>query len=157
MPATHSVSRSGVYLGFDFGMRRIGVAVGEPLTGSARPLTTLQARDGQPDWTAVETLLSQWQPVALVVGIPRHADGTAAEMTAPAERFARRLHGRFGRPVHTIDEQLSSQAAEHMLAAKGQGGRRLAKNKEKIDQVAAAVILETWLAERPDDRTGNGG
>lgn len=151
------MSHSGVYLGFDFGMRRIGVAVGEPITASARPLTTLPARDGQPDWAVIETLLKEWDPVALVVGIPRHADGTSAEVTAPAERFARRLHGRFGRPVHTIDEQLSSQAAERMLAERGQGGRRLAKNKEKIDQLAAAVILETWLAERPDDRTRNGG
>lgn len=138
---------AGTYLGFDFGQRRIGVAVGETITGSARPLITLAAREGQPDWTQVQALLQDWRPAALVVGIPRHADGSEARITAPAERFARRLHGRFGLPVHTIDEQLSSHAAERELAARGRGGRHLAQQPETVDRLAAAIILETWLAE----------
>lgn len=132
-------------MGFDFGMRRIGIAVGESVTGSARPLKTLPARDGQPDWNAVEILIRDWRPVGLVVGVPRHADGTVAEVTAPAERFARRLHGRYRLPVHTVDEQLSSHAGEQMLNSRG---RRGSFHKEEIDRAAAAVILETWLAER---------
>ncbi|SRR5690606_38051041 len=140
-----------VYLGFDFGLRRIGVAVGQPLTGTARPLTTLPARDGQPDWDQVSALLEEWQPAALIVGLPRHRDGTASTVTAPAERFARRLHGRFGLPVHTIDEHLSSHAAERELSARGRGGRRLERDKDHVDRLAAALILETWLAEQGDD------
>lgn len=140
-----------VYLGFDFGLRRIGVAVGETVTGGARPLATLPARDGQPDWRRLEALIDAWRPAGLVVGVPRHADGADAAVTAPAERFARRLHGRFGLPVHTVDEQLSSHAAEKILAGRGRGGHRPADGKEQVDRLAAAVILETWLAERSDD------
>lgn len=144
-------SGAGTFLGFDFGLRRIGVAVGESVTGSARPLQTLPARDGQPDWERVQALLQDWRPHALVVGIPRHADGSAATVTAPAERFARRLQGRFGLPVHTIDEHLSSHAAEQALAERGRGGARLARRPEAVDSLAAAIILETWFAEQPHD------
>lgn len=138
-----------VYLGFDFGQRRIGVAVGQALTGAARPLTTLAcATPGAPDWERIGQLLQEWQPAALVVGVPRHADGADSALTAAAERFGRRLHGRFALPVHLIDEQLSSHAAERELSERGRGGRRLAKHKHEIDSLAAAIILETWLAER---------
>lgn len=141
---------AGNYLGFDFGLRRIGVAVGESITGSARPLTTLPCRDGTPDWERVATLIKDWQPQALVVGVPRHADGADSALTPLAERFARRLHGRFAVPVHTIDEHLSSHAAERHLSEHGRGGRKLAKRKEDIDSLAAAIILESWLQERHD-------
>jgi putative Holliday junction resolvase len=142
---------AGTYLGFDFGMRRIGVAVGESITGSARPLATLPAREGQPDWDRIETLLRDWRPSALVVGLPRRLDGSDADITPLAERFARRLHGRFNLPVHTIDEQLSSHAAEQFLAGRGRGGRKLAQRRSKaeVDQLAAAIILETWFTEQP--------
>lgn len=145
------MSGDGTYLGFDFGLRRIGVAVGESITGSARPLETLAARDGQPDWSRIEALLRTWRPVALIVGIPRRLDGTASDMTPPAERFARRLHGRFGLPVHTVEEQLSSYAAEQALTERGRGGGRLERQKEEIDRLAAAIILETWFGERRHD------
>lgn len=145
------MSDAGTYLGFDFGMRRIGVAVGESITGSARPLTTLPAQDGQPDWARIEALLRDWRPSALVVGLPRRLDGSASDITPLAERFARRLHGRFNLPVHTIDEQLSSHAAEQALGERGRGGRKLAqrRGKAEVDQLAAAIILETWFTERP--------
>lgn len=144
---------AGTYLGFDFGMRRIGVAVGESITGSARPLTTLPAQDGQPDWTRLEALLQEWQPVALVVGLPRRLDGSDTDIGARAARFSRRLNGRFNLPVHTIDEQLSSHAAEQALAERGRGGSRLARRagKADVDRLAAAIILETWFAERLHD------
>lgn len=138
----------GVLLGFDFGLRRIGVAVGETITGRARPLLILSAQDGRPDWAQIESLLREWQPTALVVGVPRHADGAAGAVTAPAQRFARRLHGRFGLPVHTIDEQLSSHAATDALRTPG---RRRGGGAQAIDAAAAAIILETWLAEPTHD------
>lgn len=143
----------GTYLGFDFGLRRIGVAVGESITGSTRPLTTLSAQDGQPDWTRVEALLHDWRPIALVVGLPRLLDGSDADITELAARFARRLHGRFNLPVHTIDEQLSSHAAEELLAERGRGGQRLSKRqgKAEVDQLAAAIILESWFMEQPNE------
>lgn len=144
------MTREAVYLGFDFGLRRIGVAVGQALTGAARPLQTLACTDGQPEWPRIEALIKEWQPAALIVGVPRHADGADSPLTAAAERFGRRLEGRFKLPVHRIDEALSSHAAERQLAQRGRGGRRLAKHKQEIDSLAAAVILETWLAEHHD-------
>lgn len=142
---------SGTHLGFDFGLRRIGVAVGEAMLGSARPLLTLPARAGQPDWQRLQALLREWQPVALVVGIPRHADGSDSAMTAPAQDFARSLQARFDLPVHLVDERLSSHAAERELAERGRGGARLARRPDVVDSLAAAIILETWFAERPHD------
>jgi len=142
------------YLGFDFGTRRIGVAVGESITSSARPLTTLNAQDGQPDWSRIETLLQEWRPAALIVGLPRHLNGTDAAITPLAARFARRLEGRFQLPVHLIDEQLSSHAAEQALAGRGHNGNRRSSRKQSradVDQLAAAIILETWLAEHIHD------
>lgn len=133
-------------LGFDYGRRRIGVAVGETVTGGARPLTTLDCpSDGQPDWPAIARLLGEWQPDAVVVGRPEHADGTANPVTHGAERFARQLQGRFRLSVHLVDERLSSRAAEERLADQRPGRSR--GSKEAIDRIAACVILETWLAE----------
>lgn len=138
----------GLYLGFDFGLSRTGVAVGEAMTGSARALATLACRDGQPNWDEVAALLEQWQPQGLVVGVPRHADGSLPKAGEAAQRFARRLEGRFRLPVHTIDEHLSSHAAERELNAAGLRGQRLRRQKQKIDSLAAGIILETWFAEQ---------
>lgn len=128
----------GTYLGFDAGARRLGVAVGESLTGSARPLATLPARDGQPVWDRLARLVDSWEPAGLVVGLPLHADGSDSDSTALARRLARRLAGRYRRPVFLVDERLSSHEAEARLAAGRQPGDR--------DSVAAQVILETWFA-----------
>ncbi len=128
-----------LYLGFDPGLKRIGVAVGESLTGHARPLVTLQAKAGAPDWTAVAGLIAEWRPAALIVGVPRHADGSASASTALARKLARRLAGRFALPVHEVDEALSSRAAE------GEG--TMARLPGGVDAAAAAVILETWLQQ----------
>lgn len=130
-------------LGFDFGMRRIGVAVGQTVTGTANPLTVLSARDGQPDWNQVEALLQKWQPDALLVGKPLHMDGQPHEITRAAEKFGNRLHGRFGYPVFFVDERLSSAEAEALM-------RDLPNNSEsvQIDSMAASLIVETWLREQ---------
>jgi putative Holliday junction resolvase len=128
-----------VLLGFDFGLRRIGVAVGQELTGTATALVTLAARDGVPDWTAVAELIAQWQPQGLVVGLPLNADGTAHAVTAAAQRFGHRLHGRYGLPVYWMDERLSSHEAAARLGNKAKTAAR------NIDKVAAQIILESWL------------
>ncbi len=132
-------------LGFDYGLRRIGVAVGETLTGSTRPLETLHcAQPGQVDWTAIDTLIADWEPDALVVGLPRRDDGTEGEMAQAARRFARRLQGRFGLPVHLMDERLSSFEAEQRLQ---EAGGRIRRQPGAADMIAASIILEAWLQE----------
>lgn len=135
------------YLGFDYGWRRLGIAVGQSLTGDARPVATLRCRQGQPDWPALLQLIEAWQPTALVVGIPCHADGSASKTTQQAVAFVRRLEQRVGLPVHQVDERLSSHEARTRLQA---AGRRLrgAAGKALVDQLAAQIILETWLNEQ---------
>lgn len=133
-------ARPASFLGFDYGTERIGVAVGQSLTGTATPLETLAVRRGRPDWDRVRVLLDQWQPAALVVGTPLNMDGTPQPLGARADRFARQLAGRFGLPVHRADERLSSVEAR----------QRLGRSRD-LDAVAAQVILETWLSEHADD------
>jgi len=137
-------------LGFDYGRQRIGVAVGQTITGQARPLETLRCPNaGQPDWPGVERLIREWMPAAVVVGRPGHADGSDSPVTAAADRFSRQLEGRFGLTVHRVDERLSSVEAERRLAAAGnrRGGKSIRAGKEAVDMMAACVILETWLAD----------
>ncbi len=124
-------------LGFDFGRKRIGVAVGQQLTCSATALTTIQARDGKPDWPAISRLLDEWKPGALVVGIPYHMDGTEQDMTQAARRFVRQLEGRYQLPVHHAEERLTSYVIESSLNE--------AVNKVDIDPLSAQVILQDWL------------
>lgn len=133
-------------LGFDFGLRRIGVAVGQRVTGTATALTTLAARDGQPDWAQIARLLETWHPDALVVGLPLQLDGTDSEVTRAAQRFARRLEGRFHLPVFLHDERLSSHTAEQWL--REHAGKLPAAGA--ADRVAAQVILQDWLDSQGD-------
>ena len=123
-------------LAFDYGERRIGVAVGQTRTRTAQALVTLRVRNGQIDWPAIAKLVAQWQPQQLVVGLPTTEDGQPHVNTAPIARFARRLHGRFALPVAFVDERLSSYAA-----SEDPDSRRVG-----LDAVAARLILETWLA-----------
>ena len=129
-------------LGFDFGRARIGVAVGEAMTGSARPLRILPARQQRPDWDAIARLIAEWRPDWLVVGVPRHADDTASATTKAALRFSRQLHGRFHLPVATLDERLSSWEAEQREFTAT--GRRPGQDA-MLDAQAAAIILESWF------------
>ncbi len=124
-------------LGFDYGRKRIGVAVGQQLTCSATALTTVQAKNGKPDWPAISRLLEEWKPDALVVGIPYHMDGTEQDMTHAARRFGRQLEGRYQLPVHHAEERLSSYVVE--------SGLNDATGKAAIDPLSAQVILQDWL------------
>ena len=136
----------GVYIGFDFGYKRIGVAVGQKLTGSASPLSTLDAKLGIPNWDVIQKLLNQWRPLALVVGLPTCIDDSEQYTTAASRGFARQLRKRFALPVHFVDERLSTvEARAHLFA---EGGYRKIKNSE-IDSIAACVILEQWLQGNP--------
>lgn len=144
---------AGAILGFDYGLRRIGVAIGQTLTRTASPLPAVPARDGKPDWDRIKNLIEEWQPAALVVGLPYNMDGSTQEMTARAERFHRQLEGRFGLPVHAVDERLSSIEAEERLIEARRSGRRGRIAKEDIDSTAACVLLENWLQQSPSGDT----
>ncbi len=130
-----------VLLGFDYGTHKIGVAVGQPLTGTASPLETLGLVKQKPDWERIARLLKEWHPQALIVGHPFEMTGREAENAAGAKRFARQLHGRFHLPVHMADERLSSREAWARL------GTEAGKDPTKVDSYAAKLILETWFNE----------
>lgn len=132
----------GTALAFDFGEQRIGVAVGEPLVGIAHPLATINSAANDIRFATITSLIDEWKPSQLVVGLPVHADGTEHDMTQRARRFANRLKGRFGLPVWLVDERFTSVVAESMLAEAGVRGR---KQKPVLDQVAAQAILTTWF------------
>ncbi|MEX2130300.1 MAG: Holliday junction resolvase RuvX [Pseudohongiellaceae bacterium] len=126
-------------LAFDFGTQRIGLAHGQNVTGTAQPLQVIAANDGVPNWNEVEAVIKKWQPTLLVVGLPYNMDGTRSALCDRAEKFARRLQGRFNLPCYGIDERLSSAAAEELRNPEN-------KNVSK-DSLAAQVILETWFNE----------
>ena len=130
-------------LGFDYGSKQIGVAVGQGLTSQARPLCILKARDGIPHWEEIEALLKEWQPEALVVGLPLNMDGSPSEMSARAKKFANRLHGRFGLPVFTHDERLTTFAAKGQRTQAGDFSRNYRDNP--VDAIAACLLLQGWL------------
>lgn len=129
-------------LGFDFGTKSIGVAVGQLVTGTAAPLQALKARDGIPDWDNVATLFEQWQPDKVVVGKPLNMDGSNQQVTFGARKFANRLSNRFRMPVATHDERLTTAEAKEKLFELG-GYKKLQKGK--IDSVAACLIVESWM------------
>ena len=131
-------------IGFDFGARSIGVAYGQSLTGAAKELTPLKARDGVPNWQSVAELLAEWQPQQLVVGLPLNMDGTESDLGHRAEKFGRRLNGRFGLSVSYMDERLSSVEAKAMARERGHKGDY---GKHRIDSIAARLILESWFAQ----------
>ena len=126
-----SPSRPLSFLSFDYGTRRVGVATGNSLMGLAQPLKTLSV-EGDARFAAIAQLISQWQPSALVVGVPFHPDGAAHDNTRRAQRFARQLHGRFRLPVHEVDERYTTTEA-------------LADGAADADAAAAALILEQFL------------
>ena len=129
-------------MGFDYGLRRIGVAVGQMITGTASPLAPLRAQSGAPDWQAVQALLMEWQPSVVVVGEPLQMDGSDSEITRRARKFARRIHGRFGLKVVMADERLTS------FEVKGWVRERCGPQNFgdfAVDSLAAMVIVEQWL------------
>jgi putative Holliday junction resolvase len=141
----------GTVLAFDFGTRKIGVAVGNTLVRVAHPLTTIAGEANAARFAAIGALVAEWKPEALVVGRPVHADGAEHEMTARAERFARALEGRFRLPVARVDERYTTRIADTGIRDAGVRG---AARKAARDAVAAQLILQTWLddEERSDTR-----
>lgn len=136
--ASMGVSVEGLVIGFDFGLRRIGVATGQTITQTASPAAIVKSKDGKPDWDHISQLFEKWQPVAIVVGLPMHLNGDAQALTQPARKFGQRLSGRYERPVFYIEEQLSSIEAENRMRP---------KPGQAIDDHAAQIILENWLCE----------
>jgi len=130
-------------LGFDYGTQRIGVAFGQSLTGTARRVCVLKAKDGIPDWGQIETLISEWKPSVFVVGIPYNLDGSESGLMVRAIKFANRLNGRFHKPIYGMDERLSSVEATERWLEENKG----AKKRAAIDDIAAQVILENWFSE----------
>jgi putative Holliday junction resolvase len=132
-------------LAFDFGTRRIGVASGQEMLGTGRPLTMLPASDGVPDWDQIEALLKEWQPDLVLVGLPFNMDDTENDMCARARKFGKRLHGRFHVAVEMVDERLTSFEAKGEVMAQG-GSRNYGKHG--VDDRAAVLILETWFNQQ---------
>ncbi len=131
-------------LAFDFGTRRIGVAVGNTITHTAEPLTTIDEPRNDERFTAIGALVQAWQPGLLVVGVPVHADGTPHAMTARAQRFARQLEGRFHKPVAEVDERYTTELARQVL-----GGAKARKGTDRAsrDSIAAQLILQGYFDE----------
>jgi putative Holliday junction resolvase len=136
-------------LGFDVGSRLTGVAVGNSFTASARALTTVAMRDGEPDWSKLDTLYKEWLPDTLVVGLPLTLEGAEQPASRKARRFAGQLQQRFGLPVAFVDERHSSQEAAHRFAAARAAGLKRRRDAATIDAEAAAVIVERWLLVFP--------
>lgn len=132
-------------MAFDFGLRRIGVAVGQEMLGTGEPLALLPARDGIPDWDRMRALLDEWRPDLLLVGLPLNMDGSENDMCARARKFGKRLHGRFHYPVQMVDERLTSYEAKGEVIAAG-GSRDFGRHG--VDDRAAVLILETWFREQ---------
>jgi putative holliday junction resolvase len=133
-------------LGFDFGLRRIGVAAGDTLTQAAAPLTAVRHGEHGPDWPAIDRLLGDYRPTVLVVGYPYNDDGSAGALADAASGFAAALAQRYGLPVARVDERFSSQeASSELRARRAAGTRRRRVQRADIDSLAAAIILERWL------------
>lgn len=135
---------AGTLLAFDFGTRRIGIAVGNTISGTARPLATIDDVRNEVRFARIGELMEEWCPVALVVGLPCHEDGSPHGLTVLSRRFANRLKGRFGLPVLLLDERYTSVAASAALDEAGVHGR---KQKALLDQYAAQQILQAYLDE----------
>lgn len=132
-------------LAFDFGLRRIGVAVGQDVTGSASPLGVVSNDDGRIDFEAIDRRIAEWRPDQLVVGLPLMPDGSDSEMLAPVRKFIASLD-RYGLPVATMDERYTSTEAERLLKEARADGRRGRIDKASIDSAAAVLIAERYLA-----------
>ena len=132
-------------LAFDFGEARLGVAVGYEKTGMVHPLVTLRIKDDQPDWAEVEKLINEWQPVALIVGLPLNMDGSESELSQRANKFKNRLHGRFRLPAYNFDERLSSFEAKGILLERNRGNRNF--KAHDVDALAAQIVLQGWLEQ----------
>jgi len=132
-------------LSFDFGLRRIGVAVGQDVTGSASPLGVVANRDAAVDHGQIAALINEWHPTVLVVGMPAHADGSPSDMQAHVRAFVAELE-RYGLPIETVDERYTSIEAERVLKEARAAGTRGRISKDMIDSAAAVFIAERYLS-----------
>ena len=138
-----------IYLGFDFGMRRIGVAIGQTVTNTASPLPLILANQGIPNWHEIEVIIKKWNPSALIVGVPLNMDTDEFEFVANmAREFAQSLQKRFNLPVHIIDERLTTKAAREFIYETF-GYKAL--QTQPIDSFAAKFILESWMNQQNTD------
>lgn len=138
------MSQYRTVLGFDYGTRRIGVAVGQEITASARALITLSSNQGEPDWQQIARLIEEWQPALLVVGMPTSMDNQPHPLAQTVKDFGDQLKQRYNLPVEWIDEKLSSVEAEEILADSSIAKHRR-QDKAEIDKLAAQIILQSWL------------
>lgn len=129
-------------LGFDYGEKYIGVAVGNRATRLAQPLDTVAVRNQAPDWPHISRLIAEWSPQALIVGLPLNMDDSENPMTRAAKKFGDRLKGRYNLPVHMVDERLTSHAARQALFEAGVPAKR---HKANLDKLAAQTILQAFL------------
>ena len=141
--------KSLTLLGFDFGTKSIGVAVGQTVTKSAKPLTVIKVKDDNLDWSKVALLIDEWQPDALIVGLPLNMDGSEQAITHEVKKFADDLQRKFTLPVHLADERLTTVEARTKLFEERGGYRAL--QKPAIDAMAAQLILESWMQQNPDN------
>lgn len=136
------MSKPTLFLAFDFGLKRIGVAFGNTLTKTTTGVGVIDSDEEKTRFAKIESLIREWQPEGLVVGVPRHPDGQANDMTARCERFARQLEGRFNLPCATVDERYTSAVIESCM-----GGESARNHKGKVDMGSACLILEQYFLE----------
>jgi len=150
-PAPERLSVTPTYLGFDLGTRKIGIAVGQTLTRTARDLDTVRVRGSIPDWERISEHVAAWEPAAFIVGLPLDSRGRETDMSRRAKRFGQSLYDRYNLEVHWVNEFLSSDAARQALSARDRRNTQSLK-----DQVAARLILETFLNEQQGGRLDDG-
>ena len=137
----------GYILSFDFGFRRIGIAVGQTLTSTASALETV-SHGQKPDWSAIDRLVKEWKPALLLVGLPLGTDGEETNMSKAARGFGAALHKRYAIEVDYTDERLTSRVAESRFAEQRAAGTLRRKDSDQVDAIAAQIICENWLQSR---------
>ena len=148
-PGSPAAAPNGLWLGIDFGLKRIGIAKGSTQLGTAEPLTMMRNINGTPEWATLDAVVKNWQPVGLVVGLPLTEDGEAQDITHATRGFAKRCQKRYQLPLMWMDERFSPMQASETLAQLRQSGQRNKRTrKQDVDTLAAALILERWLASR---------
>jgi len=145
MPEVGQTAQDGAYIGFDFGEKNIGVAVGQRITATATRLETIRVVSNAAKWDAITRLVNEWRPVAFVVGLAYQLDGSENPITQPTLRFCRQLEGRYRLPVYTMDETLSTMESKEIFYQSRT--RRSEKFIDFKDEFAAQLILQTWLRQ----------
>ena len=135
--------KTNLIMGFDFGTKKIGVAIGQMVTATATPISIIRVEKGVPNWFMLEKLINQWKPERLVVGLPLNMDDSHSNMSRRALKFSSELENRFGIAVSNVDERLSTFEARQLYK-----NGRTESSQEELDDKVAALILESWLRDR---------